>query len=98
MRKHARASAVQVCLKHTSPRTLMISIADNGQGLADGFDLSALSAEGHYGLLGISETSSDFREVLEEAEAGSAQHQLAIDLFCQRVKKYIGAYAAEMGG
>jgi acetate kinase len=50
------------------------------------------------GLLGISETSSDFREVLEEAEAGSAQHQLAIDLFCQRVKKYIGAYAAELGG
>jgi len=50
------------------------------------------------GLLGISETSSDFREILEEAEAGSAQHQLAIDLFCQRVKKYIGAYAAEMGG
>ena len=53
--KHAQASAVQVRLGHTSPRTLMISIADNGQGLADGFDLSALSAEGHYGLLGISE-------------------------------------------
>jgi butyrate kinase len=50
------------------------------------------------GLLGISETSSDFREIMEEAEAGSAQHQLAIDLFCQRVKKYIGAYAAELGG
>jgi acetate kinase len=50
------------------------------------------------GLLGISETSSDFREILEEAEAGGAQHQLAIDLFCQRVKKYIGAYAAELGG
>jgi signal transduction histidine kinase len=55
VRKHAHASAVQVRLEHTSPRTLMISIADNGQGLADGFDLSALSAEGHYGLLGISE-------------------------------------------
>jgi signal transduction histidine kinase len=53
--KHARASAVQVCLEHTSPRTLMISIADNGQGLSDDFDLSALSAGGHYGLLGISE-------------------------------------------
>lgn len=55
MRKHARASGVQVSLKHTSPRTLMISIADDGQGLADDFDLSALPAEGHYGLLGISE-------------------------------------------
>ncbi len=55
VRKHAGASAVQICLKHTSPRTLMISIADNGRGLENGFDLSALSAEGHYGLLGISE-------------------------------------------
>jgi signal transduction histidine kinase len=53
--KHARASAVEISLKHTSPRLLMISIADNGRGLASGFDLAALSAEGHYGLLGISE-------------------------------------------
>jgi signal transduction histidine kinase len=55
VRKHADASAVQVCLRHTSPRTLMVSIVDNGQGLEDGFDLSALSSDGHYGLLGISE-------------------------------------------
>jgi signal transduction histidine kinase len=55
VRKHAHANAVEVCLKHTSPRTLMISIADDGQGLADDFDLSTLSAKGHYGLLGISE-------------------------------------------
>jgi signal transduction histidine kinase len=55
VRKHARASTVQICLKHTSPRMLMISIADNGRGLTGGFDLSALSARGHYGLLGISE-------------------------------------------
>jgi signal transduction histidine kinase len=55
IRKHARASAVQVCLKHTSPRMLSISISDNGRGLAEGFDLSTFSAKGHYGLLGISE-------------------------------------------
>jgi signal transduction histidine kinase len=55
VRKHAGASTVEICLKHTSPRNLMISIADNGHGLAEGFDLSVLSAEGHYGLLGISE-------------------------------------------
>ncbi len=55
VRKHAQATAVQLSLKHTSPRTLMLSIADNGRGLAKDFDLSALSAEGHYGLLGISE-------------------------------------------
>jgi signal transduction histidine kinase len=34
---------------------LSISIADNGRGLTEGFDLSTLSAKGHYGLLGISE-------------------------------------------
>ena len=55
VRKHAHASGVQVSLRHTSPRKLMISIADDGQGLADDFDLAALSAAGHYGLLGISE-------------------------------------------
>jgi signal transduction histidine kinase len=55
VRKHAQASVVEICLKHTSPRTLMISIADNGSGLTQDFDLSVLSAEGHYGLLGISE-------------------------------------------
>lgn len=55
VRKHARAGHVQITLKHTSPRMLLISIADDGCGLADNFDLSALLAEGHYGLLGISE-------------------------------------------
>jgi signal transduction histidine kinase len=55
VRKHARASEVQVALKRTSPRTLLISIADDGQGLAEDFDLAALAAAGHYGLLGISE-------------------------------------------
>jgi signal transduction histidine kinase len=55
VRKHAQARAVKVCLKHTSPRMLMISISDNGRGLTQGFDLSALSGKGHYGLLGISE-------------------------------------------
>jgi signal transduction histidine kinase len=55
VRKHAQATNVQISLKHTSPRTLMISIADNGRGLTEDFDLSALLAKGHYGLLGISE-------------------------------------------
>jgi signal transduction histidine kinase len=55
IRKHAQASAVQICLKHTSPRMLLIAIADNGQGLDHHFDLAALAAKGHYGLLGLSE-------------------------------------------
>lgn len=55
IRKHAQASTVQICLKHTSPRTLLIALADDGQGLNHRFDLAHLSASGHYGLLGISE-------------------------------------------
>jgi signal transduction histidine kinase len=53
--KHAQASTVSVSLHHTSPRMLLLTIADNGKGLAHEFDLSTLSQAGHYGLLGISE-------------------------------------------
>jgi signal transduction histidine kinase len=55
VRKHAEANAVQIRLKHTSPRMLSITIADNGRGLNQDFDLSAVSTKGHYGLLGLSE-------------------------------------------
>ncbi|MCA9980477.1 MAG: ATP-binding cassette domain-containing protein [Anaerolineales bacterium] len=53
--KHAEATRVQVTLAHISPRMLQITIVDNGKGLAEDFDLAALSQSGHYGLLGISE-------------------------------------------
>lgn len=53
--RHSGATRVEIQLEHSSPRTLMISIADNGSGLAQDFDLGELSASGHYGLLGISE-------------------------------------------
>ncbi|MEJ2563252.1 MAG: ATP-binding cassette domain-containing protein [Anaerolineales bacterium] len=55
VRKHAMANRIDVTLEHTSVRALMISISDDGSGLQDDFDLSALSREGHFGLLGISE-------------------------------------------
>ncbi|AKL95518.1 acetate kinase AckA [Clostridium aceticum] len=50
------------------------------------------------GVLGVSGISSDFRDIEEAAEKGNERAQLALDLYYQRVKKYIGAYAAEMGG
>jgi signal transduction histidine kinase len=53
--KHAQASEVIVSLQPTSPRMLLISIADNGLGLVKDFNLASLSRNGHYGLLGISE-------------------------------------------
>jgi signal transduction histidine kinase len=53
--KHSGATCVDVTLKHTSPRMLLISLADDGTGLESNFDLSSLSQSGHFGLLGISE-------------------------------------------
>ncbi|NCD08796.1 MAG: acetate kinase [Negativicutes bacterium] len=50
------------------------------------------------GVLGISGLSSDFRDLEKAAEQGDARAQLAMDIFSYRVKKYIGAYAAAMGG
>ena len=49
------------------------------------------------GVLGISGVSSDFRDIEEEAEKGNKKAQLALDMFHTRVKKYIGAYAAQLG-
>ncbi|WP_160675693.1 acetate kinase [Clostridium sp. C8-1-8] len=50
------------------------------------------------GVFGISGVSSDFRDIETAAENGNARAQLALDIFRYRVKKYIGSYAAAMGG
>ena len=50
------------------------------------------------GLLGVSGISSDMRDVCAAADAGDEQSKLALDVWAYGVKKYIGAYAAAMGG
>ncbi|GHV34789.1 acetate kinase [Bacteroidia bacterium] len=50
------------------------------------------------GLQGISGLSSDMRDLWAAAEEGNKRAQLALDMFIYRVKKYVGAYAAAMGG
>lgn len=50
------------------------------------------------GLLGVSGVSSDSRDVEDAAEEGNHQAEIALELFDYRVKKYIGAYTAAMGG
>jgi acetate kinase len=52
----------------------------------------------HSGVLGISGISSDMREVESAAEEGDERALLALKMYEYRVKKYIGAYAAAMGG
>ena len=50
------------------------------------------------GLLGVSDGANDMREVIEAMESGSEQHTIAFAMFCHRVRKYIGAYAAVLDG
>ena len=50
------------------------------------------------GLKGLSGVSSDLREIEEEASRGNQKALAAIDVFCYRLRKYIGAYTAAIGG
>ena len=50
------------------------------------------------GLLGVSEGFSDFRDILAGIANGNDKARLAKDMYCYRIKKYIGEYAAAMGG
>lgn len=49
------------------------------------------------GLLGISELTNDCRELEQQAKQGNHQAQLALDMFCYRLVKYIGSYMAVVG-
>lgn len=65
--------------------------------LADkGYDMKSLNTlcNKKSGLLGISGVSNDMRDLSELAENGDARAKLAIDIFCYRIKRYIGTYTA----
>ena len=50
------------------------------------------------GVLGVSGISSDFRDLYAASDAGNARATLALDMFKYQCRKYIGSYAAAMGG
>ncbi len=50
------------------------------------------------GVQGVSGVSSDFRDLSAAADEGNERAKLALDMFAYQVKKYIGSYAAAMGG
>jgi len=52
----------------------------------------------HSGMLAISGFSGDMREIVEAMEDGDKNARLAFDMFCYRLRKYVGAYAAAMNG
>jgi acetate kinase len=67
------------------------------EGLSSGEVETLLNKQA--GLLGISGLTSDMRELLaEQREENDRRARLAIDIFCYRVRKYIGAYLAVMNG
>ena len=61
-----------------------------------GYDVKALKTlcNKKSGLLGISGVSNDVRNLVKLAGQGNSRAQLAIDIFCYRIKKYIGTYCA----
>jgi len=68
--------------------------------LADkGYDIIALNSmcNKKSGLLGISGRSNDMRNLEELSDKGDKRAKLALDIFCYRIKKYIGSYAAVLG-
>jgi acetate kinase len=68
--------------------------------LADrGYDVTSLNklCNKESGLLGISGASNDMRTLLEKSQQGDHRSRLAIDVFCYRIKKYIGMYTAVLG-
>ena len=64
-----------------------------------GYDIDALNklCNKESGVLGLSGISNDVRTVSEKARQGDERCRLAIDVFCYRIKKYIGAYTAVLG-
>jgi len=68
--------------------------------LADkGYDANKLKrlCNKESGLFGLSGASNDMRNLVELAKEGHERAKLAINVFCYRIKKYIGAYAAVLG-
>jgi acetate kinase len=68
--------------------------------LADkGYDVDQLNAmcNKQSGLLGISGISNDMRNLNELVGEGNERAKLAVDIFCYRITKYIGAYTAALG-
>jgi acetate kinase len=52
----------------------------------------------HSGLRGISGISGDMRDLLEEEASGEERAALALEIYTYRIRKYVGAYAAVLGG
>lgn len=75
---------------------LLVSFLSEQEGIDNKAMSHVLNKES--GLLGISGISSDLRDIEEAADGGNQRARLAEDMLYYGVKKYIGSYAAAMGG
>lgn len=70
--------------------------------LMDKLNMDAGEANNYFnkksGLLGLSGVSNDLRDVLEAADAGNERAQLALDVYYNKIKGYIGNYIAKLNG
>lgn len=66
------------------------------QGLSEDAIFEALTSQS--GLLGVSGVGRDLRDIERAANEGNHRAQLAIDQYVESIVRYIGAYAAELGG
>ena len=74
----------------------IVTFIENAEHLSpEGFDDLINKKSGVYGISGI---SNDFRDLEAENEKGNRRAKLALEMFDFKLKKYIGAYSAVMGG
>jgi acetate kinase len=74
----------------------LVGVLARGEGVAVEEIEDALNRRS--GLLGVSERSRDMRELLQAEAEGDRRSSLAVGMFCYRVRKYVGAYLAALGG
>jgi len=85
IRKHARATAVDVSIEYTTPRMLKLSILDNGMGISREFDLATANTNGKYGLLGISERVTLLGGRFKISNESNGGVSLVVEIPCPRV-------------
>lgn len=76
------------------PYVILYIMAKEGLNLSE----ANILLNKHCGLIGISGENSDMREIEAAVQAGNKNAINAFDVFCYKIKKYIGAYTAALGG
>ena len=76
------------------PFALPLVMKHTGKSLPDVLKMLATES----GLLGLSGTSGDIRDISQAAEQGNQRAQLALDVFTSNIRHFLGAYLVELGG